>query len=295
MHELRRRLFILFSACGLIVFLMCIMLITQKISRKGTIVIGGKNNTEQAILGEMLAILIEERSDLKVKRNLNLDGSFIAFNALRNGDIDLYVEYTGTLEHEILKGKELEEFDIELGQPLGFSNNYVVLVNNDTEIQTLTQWAKNSKISFACDAEFTCRSEYELLCSHYAEKEYQLLDYSMSLLGLKSKQLDSCISCSTSAFIQSDGFRMLDDDKEIFPKYDAVPIIRKKCLCEHPVLNEIVNILSHSISTEEMRGLNYEVDINGKNVYKLSLGWLVSHGLIGVKENGPVNESSANY
>jgi len=293
MRELKRRLFILLGISAVALILTLTFLFFEKRGRRKTIVVGGKCNTEQMILGEMLAILIEEKTGMKVKRNLNLDGSFIAFNALRNGDVDLYVEYTGTLEQEILKGRDLSDFDLEMGPSLGFDNSYVVLVHADSTIETLSEWSRCNEISFSCDPEFSCRSEYTLLCEHYAAKERRLLDYSLSLLGLKTGRIGSCIGCSTSAFIISDGFRILEDDKEIFPKYAAIPVFRRKTLRDHPELREIIQLLSHSISTDEMRRLNYEVDINGKNVYNLSLGWLVGHDLIGVKENGRINESIA--
>jgi len=112
----------------------------------GTIVITGKHFTEQEILGEAMAILIERSTDLKVQRKLNLGGTMICFNALKAGDVDLYPEYTGTGLVNILKREVISdpdeaydvvkkafrsEYDLVLLKPFGFNNTYTLTMRRD--------------------------------------------------------------------------------------------------------------------------------------------------------------------
>jgi osmoprotectant transport system permease protein len=107
----------------------------------GTVTIGGKQFTEQEILGEMMATLIECSTDLTVRRRLNLGGTMICFNALKAGDLDLYPEYTGTglmniLKHDIVRDPDeaydtvkrdfRERFDLVWLKPFGFNNTYTL-------------------------------------------------------------------------------------------------------------------------------------------------------------------------
>lgn len=112
----------------------------------GTVSIGGKHFTEQEILGEMMAILLECKSGLRVKRNLNLGGTLICFNALKAGDLDLYAEYTGTglvniLDREALSDPEetyqvvqrefRQQYNLMWLKSFGFNNTYTLTMRRD--------------------------------------------------------------------------------------------------------------------------------------------------------------------
>ncbi|HEO70084.1 MAG TPA: hypothetical protein ENN80_02400, partial [Candidatus Hydrogenedentes bacterium] len=133
----------------------------------GTIVIGGKNFTEQEILGELLAILIESKTNLKVVRKLNLSGTMVCFNALTAGDLDLYAEYTGTGLVSILKEdaindpdeayehvKEVfaERYGLEWLEPFGFNNTYTLTMREEQAdalgIHTISDLARYVDPSF---------------------------------------------------------------------------------------------------------------------------------------------------
>lgn len=111
----------------------------------GSLTIGGKHFTEQEILGEMMALLIECNSDIKVVRKLNLGGTLICFNALKAGDLDLYAEYTGTglvniLKQDVISDPDIaylavkeafqEEFDLVWLKPFGFNNTYTITMRH---------------------------------------------------------------------------------------------------------------------------------------------------------------------
>ena len=103
--------------------------------------IGGKQFTEQEVLGEIMALMIEAHAGLRVNRRLNLGGTMICFNALRAGDLDLYAEYTGTglvniLDEEPTTDPEAtyarvqeafgEQYGLAWLEPLGFNNTYTL-------------------------------------------------------------------------------------------------------------------------------------------------------------------------
>jgi osmoprotectant transport system permease protein len=135
-------------------------------SARGPVTIGGKHFTEQEILGEIMAAMIEHNSNIKVIRKLNLGGTIICFNALKAGDLDLYAEYTGTglvniLGEEAVRDAEAvyktvakkfkEKYNIMWLEPFGFDNTYTLTMRrNHAEelgIKTITdiaQYIKNN-------------------------------------------------------------------------------------------------------------------------------------------------------
>src|SRR5215510_68172 len=125
------------------VLLLTLTLLTVSCSQGDRVVVGSKNFTEQVILGELIAQAIERHSNVAVDRRLNLGGTLICHQAIIAGQIDAYVEYTGTALTAILKQAPdtdakrvysnvrnvyLDRFNIEWTEPLGFNNTFVILV-----------------------------------------------------------------------------------------------------------------------------------------------------------------------
>ncbi|NGX47986.1 MAG: Carnitine transport binding protein OpuCC, partial [Chlamydiae bacterium] len=179
--NLKTKLKTLFLFTGLFLFILFFSLSFETFRGKKNIVIGSKNCTEQHILGEMLAQLVEHHTDLKVKRCFNLEGTTICFNALRSGTIDTYFEYTGTALLEILKEpliegplfpyvkKALEQkYDLLFQDPLAFSNKYVLIARADSGLKKISDIPPNARIAF--DPEFASRKEGDLLRKKYPLK-----------------------------------------------------------------------------------------------------------------------------
>ena len=129
------------------------------------IVVGSKNFTEQIILGELIGILIEESTDLEVVRRLNLAGTFLCHHAVQNGEIDLYVEYTGTAYTRILELPPVSNaqkvystvreeysyrFDLHWTEPLGFNNTFAIMVRGEDARELNLQTISDS-IQYARD------------------------------------------------------------------------------------------------------------------------------------------------
>ncbi|MEG4940478.1 glycine betaine ABC transporter substrate-binding protein [Microcoleus sp. F4-D5] len=252
-------------------------------SSEKQVVICSKDFTEQVILAEILARHIEAKTDIKVERELNLGGS-LCHQSLTAGKIDLYVEYTGTGFTNILKQKPIsdpkkvldylkqeypKQFKAEWTEPLGFNNSFAIIMRGDEaktlNLQTLSQLGKAApKLRAGFGPEFKDREDgFPGLAKTYgiqfAEEPKELL---LGLLyqALQQKEVDVIAGNTTDGLIQSLGLVVLKDDKNYFPPYEAVPVVRSQILEKYPELRQVLAELGGKISEEDMRKLNYQVD-----------------------------------
>lgn len=295
MNSIRRKLLLLLESIALFAFFVIGSLWMNKEMSEG-IVIGGKGS-EGEILSEILAQLIEKDLGIPVKRKYLLDGTFILFQALRGKQIDLYVEYTGTALTAIL-GKEtaqkskkriynevqegLEKWDISTLSPLGFQNRYALMMDVEVAkeygISTLSDLVlKGSELKVGFDQEFCGREEFGILKDQYRIPFHHLkmMDHVLLYLSLNRKGCDLINGYSTDGFCC--GLKLLEDDLELFPSYEAVPIIRKDILQKHEGLEAVIGTLAGKISNEAMQEMNYEVEKNGKTVYSVAETFLRKH------------------
>jgi osmoprotectant transport system permease protein len=246
------------------------------------VAVGSKDFTEQIILGELLAQAIESGTGLKVERRFDLGGNLV-HEALVAGEIDMYVEYTGTALLAILKGRPssvaqdvyqrvkteyANRFDLEWMKPLGFNNTFAILVRGEDAqkfgLKTVTDAAKVSarwRAGFGQD--FMSRADgYSGFAKTYGFhfQEIREMDLSLTYRALAEKQVDLIAGNSTDGLISRYGLLQLVDDRHYFPPYDAVPVARRSALKQHPELREVLERLGGILSVEEMRELNYQVD-----------------------------------
>jgi glycine betaine/choline ABC-type transport system substrate-binding protein/ABC-type proline/glycine betaine transport system permease subunit len=290
------------AAAGLV--LLIIITSAFAYDKKGdTIVIGSKNFNEQLILGHMMATLIEENTDLKVERKLNLGGTSIAFNALKAGELDMYIEYTGTGLVNIMNQKTVNNpdeaydivkdyFDKNYGitwlKPLGFNNTYTLAVRQDTaekyNLETFSDIAKVAdKLILGSTIEFTNREDgYEGLKKKYNMnfKDVSAVDGGLRYTSLNNNKTDVIDAFSTDGLLKAFNLKVLKDDKNFFPPYYAAPIIASKTLKEHPELEDLLNKLAGKIDDEKMRDLNFKVDKLGLAPEQVAKDYLIENGLI---------------
>jgi osmoprotectant transport system substrate-binding protein len=252
-------------------------------SSEKRIVICSKDFTEQVILAEMLARHIEAKTDIKVERELNLGGS-LCHQSLTAGKIDLYVEYTGTAFSNILKQKPIsdpkkvfnyikkeypKQFKAEWMEPLGFNNSFAIIVRGEDakqlNLQSLSQLGKVApKLRAGFGPEFKDREDgFPGLAKTYGIKfgeEPKELLLGLLYQALQQKEVDVIAGNTTDGLIQSLGLVVLKDDKNYFPPYEAVPIVRSQILEKYPELRSVIGELGGKISEEDMRQLNYQVD-----------------------------------
>jgi glycine betaine/choline ABC-type transport system substrate-binding protein len=257
---------------------------------KDHLIVGSKNFTEQVILGELLAQHIEAKTGLRVERRLNLGGTFICHQAIQAGDIDVYVEYTGTAFTAVLKHNPMsdvrqvyeqtkqaygQQFNLEWTEPLGFNNTFAIIVRGDDaralNVQTISQAAPQTpRWRAGFGPEFMERADgYDGLAKTYGLQFAQpprIMDLGLMYRALIEKQVDMVAGNSTDGLIASLGLVVLEDDKHYFPPYEAAPVIRRETLQRHPALRQALQQLGGRISEEEMRRLNYQVDGEHRDV-----------------------------
>jgi osmoprotectant transport system permease protein len=270
-------------------------------SGKADVRVGSKDFTESVILAEIYAQGLEARG-LKVERRYELGGN-LAHDALVAGEVDVYPEYTGTSLMSILKRPPMTDaravyelvkleygarFDVEVGPPLGFEDTFAVLVRstdarrlNLKTISDVTSHAPNMRAGFGQD--FMSRPDgYEGFSRAYGLRfngRPREMDLSLSYRALAEGQVDVIAGNSTDGMIATLGLAQLEDDRHYFPPYEAVLLLRRDALERLPPAREVLQKLAGSITTEEMRRLNYEVDGNKRPAADVVREWRRSKGL----------------
>jgi osmoprotectant transport system substrate-binding protein/osmoprotectant transport system permease protein len=264
------------------------------------VVVGSKDFTESAILGEIVAQMLEARS-VAVQRDFELGGN-LPHDALLAGRIDLYPEYTGTAYAAILKHPPItdpravyeqvkkeysEKFNVVVSEPLGFENTFAILVRGADarrlKLKTISDavpYARNWRAGFGQD--FMSRADgYPGFSKAYGLKfaeQPREMDLSLTYIALASGKVDLIAGNSTEGRIAALDLVQLEDDRRYFPPYEAVYLVRKDSLSRLAALREVLAKLAHSISTEEMRQLNYEVDANKRSQAEVVREWLRKKG-----------------
>ncbi len=264
------------------------------------VVVGSKDFTESAILGEIVAQMLEARG-IAVQRNFELGGN-LPHDALLAGRIDLYPEYTGTsytailkhapitdprLVYEQVKKEYAERFNLVVSEPLGFDNTFAILVRGADarrlKLKTISDaapQARNWRAGFGQD--FMSRADgYPGFAKAYGLKfaeQPREMDLSLTYIALASGQVDLIAGNSTEGRIAALDLVQLEDDRHYFPPYEAVYLVRRDSLERVPTLGEVLSKLADAISTAEMRQLNYEVDANKRGQAEVVREWLKRKG-----------------
>ena len=266
----------------------------------GQIVIGSKNFTEQMILGELISQLIERNTELKVSRKFNLGDTIVCDSAMRAGDLDVYVEYTGTALTAIFKQPVRMNVDevrlvVEacysiteraMAPPLGFNNTYVILVRGEDArrlglrtISDAAQYTEQWRPGFG--AAFLDREDgYQGLKKHYGlrfAESPRAMDVSLIYRALADKEVDLIAGDATNGLIAKLDLVALEDDKNYFPPYHAAPVIRSKTFSRHPELRAIFDRLAGKVTDQEMRRMNYEAEVERRDISSVVKAFLERH------------------
>ncbi|MGB6386209.1 MAG: glycine betaine ABC transporter substrate-binding protein [Terriglobales bacterium] len=267
-------------------FLVCLFLLPVVSCERHTnrIVVGSKNFTEQLILGELFAQIIEARTHLPVERRFYLAGTFICQQAILAGRIDIYPEYTGTALTAVLKEKPSSNkqdvyrrvqqgyktrFGLSVGPPLGFDDTFAMVIRGEDarrlNIKTLSQAAAfTPKWRAGFGYEFMERPDgYKGLVASYGlrfAEAPRIMDLGLITRALKDHQVDIIAGNNTDGLIPALDFFVLEDDHHYFPPYEAVAIMRGEMLKSHPEVGAALGELAGAISDDDMRRLNYAVD-----------------------------------
>ena len=277
-------------------YLLCFLnlLYLSSACRKPTqphLTIGSKFFTEQVILAELLAQHIEATTHILVERKTNLGGTLLVHKALLSGDLDLYVEYTGTALTAVLnespnsdssaqiynrvKQQYSQRFNLDVTEPLGFENTFAMVIRSadaqTLHLRTMSDLAPiASKWRAGVGYEFLERPDgfpawstrYNL---HFAAAP-NVMDLGLLYRALVDHQVDIVAGNSTDGLIDSLHLVALQDDLHYFPPYDAVPIVRHAALEKFPQLRAALSDLSGKLTADDMRHLNAQVDADQRDV-----------------------------
>lgn len=244
--------------------------------------VGSKNFTEELLVGQMESLLLEN-AGYPVSRKLNLGGTLVVHEALLRGDIDTYVEYTGTGLTAILKlptqtnpkkvyntvkKQYAKKFKLTWLKPWGFNDTYAMIVTkitaNKYHLKTLSDLAKVAgSLTLGATQEFIARPDglpglqkkYNL-----SFKDARGLDPGLLYQALSSGQVDVASGFSTDGQISSLHLVVLKDNKRFFPPYFAAPVVRQQTLAKDPRIAKVLNKLAGKISDKTAAKLNLQVE-----------------------------------
>jgi osmoprotectant transport system permease protein len=255
-----------------------------------TVVVGAKGYTEQLLLGELLAQEIEANTSLRVKREFSLGSTFLLHEAVRQGRIDGYVEYTGTAWTAILRQPPLppkrraavwqrarqlydERYGLRMFPSLGFENSFAILIRQaDGQrlgLRTISDAVKPARQwRAAFGYEFLNREDgFPGLAARYGLRfaaPPSAMDLGLTYRALADGRVDLIAGDSTNGLISALKLQKLDDDRAYFPPYDAVPVFNAASLRRHPELVPVLDRLSGRLSAATMQRLNAAVDLQGQ-------------------------------
>ena len=252
---------------------------------KTVITIGSKNFTEQVILGELLAQQIEQKTSFIVKRQFDLGGTFVLHEAVRRGQVDGYVEYTGTAWTAILKRPPISDaqrvwketakryqsqYGLTVFPSLGFDNTFAILVRTgDAQrhhlhtISDLLPLAPTWRAGFGFEF-LNRRDGYRGLSRRYGlvfRTPPREMDLGLTYRALADGQVDVIAGNATDGQIASLKLTPLVDDRRYFPPYQAVPVFNSATLRSHPQLVGVLKALGGTLDAATMGELNRQVDL----------------------------------
>ena len=270
--------------------------------RPQPIVVGSKVSTEQMLLGEIVAQHLENRLGRKIERRLSLGGTLITFQSLQSGEIGLYPEYTGAIETEILKeqpsgepalvferarGELRRVAQSELLEPLGIDNRFVAVIRSDdsraAKISTLSEAAEVTngwKVGVSYD--FQQRADGLPMLAAYRLPmlaSVRSLEPGLVFKTAEQGQVTLIAANATDAPLELKEWKVLRDDKNVFPPYQACLLVKQDVLAAEPRLKGALAELSGKFTTEKMRQLNAQVELYHRPVAEVAAMFLSQAGL----------------
>jgi osmoprotectant transport system substrate-binding protein len=276
----------------------CFVLALAGCGKRDRIVVGSKNFTESDLLGEIVAQQIERRAGLPVERRFHLGGTFVCHAAITAGQIDLYVEYSGTAYTAVLKHPPIadpaavlqtvtreypDRFQLRWLGPFGFDNTFAILVRRADalrhglrRISDLASVAPRWHAGFGY--EFLERADgYPGLARLYGLRfaaPPTAMDLGLTYRALADGKVDVIAGNSTDGQIAALDLVALEDDRRYFPPYQAAPVVRAQALLAHPSIAAALAELDGKISAAEMRRLNALADVEHRDIGAIASDWL---------------------
>jgi osmoprotectant transport system substrate-binding protein len=265
------------------------------------IAIGSKDFTEELILGEMYAQILEQNG-FSVARKLDLGGTQVAMEALQRGDIDLYPEYTGTAlitelkekpgknaaaNYAAVKSAYASRYDLTWLEPAPFNDTQALAttaaIQQQYHITTLSDLSKAApQLRLGAIPEFTKREDglpgLQKAYGGFRFKDVKLFDIGLKYKALESGQVDVVVAFGTDGQLDVDHLHVFVDDKNFWPSYQVAPVVRKATLTKYPAIALHLNKLAPLLTDDVMRGLNAQVDGAKKDPADVARDFIKTHG-----------------
>jgi osmoprotectant transport system permease protein len=250
-----------------------------------TLRVGSKRFTESYILGEILTRTAATAGPAVHRQGLG--NTAIVLAALRSGDIDVYPEYLGTIDLEILKNPRpttiaqmraaLQPLGLGVAVPLGFSNGYALATRGDAGVKRLSGLARRPQLQIGLSHEFLGRADgWPGLARRYGLPQTPRgLDHGIAYEALMRRQIDVTDIYSTDAKIRQYGLHVLDDDLGYFPRYDAVLLYRLDLPQRFPAAWRAIGRLEGRISADAMIAMNAAAELDGRSFAAIAGNWIV--------------------
>ncbi|AZU60899.1 osmoprotectant update ABC transporter permease/substrate-binding subunit OpuFB [Neobacillus mesonae] len=294
-----------FISLGTIALLAFLVIVTPFLGHQDQkIVIAGKLGSEPEILINMYKILIEDGTDLQVELKPGLGKTSFVFHALKSGSIDIYPEFTGTSISEFLKetakstdreevyqqAKDgmLERFNMVMLKPMQYNNTYALAASKELadqyKLETISDLKGiEDKVKAGFTLEFSDREDgYRGIQSLYNIQFLNLVTMEPKLryAAVESGDINLVDAYSTDSELRQYGLKVLEDDKHLFPPYQGAPLLRKETVDRYPVIAKALNKLAGKITDDEMREMNYQVNVDGKSPKEVAEEYLKKEGLL---------------
>ncbi len=268
-----------------------------------TITVASKDFTEQFILGEMYALLLED-AGFTVERKLNLGGTPVAQQALLDGEIDVYPEYTGTglltvlkmdvmsdpqAVYDAVKAAYQEQFDLVWLAPAPMNNTQALAMTKaraaELGITTFSDMVANAdQLVLIGPPEFAEREDgipgLQRVYGDFDFADFLTVDPGLRYQALLNGEADVVVAFGTDGELAAYDLQSLVDDKGLYPPYQVAPVIRQEALDANPDVAEILNALAPLLTDATMQRLNNEVSGNGREPADVAREFLVQQGLI---------------
>ena len=272
-------------------------------ARRATVKVGSKNFTEELILGEMYAALLEH-AGLPVERRLNLGSTQVVMPALARGDVDLYPEYTGTAllvvlkappmsdrtaVYDFVKSRYASRYGLALLDPAPMNDTQALATSQAIATQyglrTLSDCSRAApKLRLGAPHEFLARPDGlpGLIKAYggFAFAKVVPVDIGLKYKALLTGAVDVVVAFGTDGQIDADRLVVLEDDKHFFPPYAVAPVVRQQALQAFPAIAPALNKLAPLLTDTVMRRLNYQVDGARQEPADVAHAFLVESKLI---------------
>lgn len=301
-HQLLRRIVLSFLALILAVVASYVPVMGQS---GPDLVIGGKLGAEPEILINMYEQLLEAETDLEVAVKPNFGKTTFVFEAVQNGDIDIYPEFSGTVINSLLTAPPtdltndprqvyeaarehiLQEYEMAYLEPLAFQNTYALAVRRDFaeahDLATISDLkALEDDLVAGFTLEFADREDGNkgLQALYGLDMEVATMEPALRYQAIANDEVQVIDAYSTDSQLISYNLVLLEDDRQLFLPYQGAPLLLADILAEYPEIEPVLNQLAGRISEEEMQAMNYAVDVEGRPAREVAREYLQGAGFL---------------